>query len=235
MKKIQFYTLFLLLPLLSATAKDWKQSLSLGMNIARGNTETTQFNTRYDARKKNKKDSYSFKVAANFGEDKVKKNTDNYLVGAQYNRIISYRYFWLVNTSYEVDHIADLDYRYQISPGLGYKIINKEKNEWDIETGLGYQTEKYDLEGSEGSVAYRFAEKWNYEINKNSSLWHSAEISGRFDENDDYIIKAVLGVQSKIAGNLSLKSFIKEKYTNVPARRKKKNDLSFNTVLVYNF
>jgi putative salt-induced outer membrane protein YdiY len=235
MKNFLICTLLTLLALQTCEAKKWKQSLSLGMNVARGNTETTQFNTRYDARKKNKKDSYSFKIAANFGEDKVKKNTDNHLFGAQYNRIISQKYFWLVNTSYEVDHIADLDYRYQFSPGLGYKIIDKEDQDWDIEAGLGYQVEKYDLESSEGSMAYRFAEKWNYDINKNASLWHSAEISGRFDEGEDYIIKAVLGVQSKIAGNLSLKSFIKDKYTNVPARRKKKNDFSFNTVLVYSF
>lgn len=219
----------------STLAEDWKQSLSLGFNLARGNTENTQFNTRYDAKKKRKEDSISVKIAANFGKDDVQKNTDNYLVGAQYNRIISQRYFWLINSSYEVDNIADLDYRFQLSPGLGYKLIEKKNNTLDIEAGLGYQSQKYDLQSIEDTIAYRVAENWDYQLSKTSSLWQSAEISGAVDEGDDYIIKAVLGVQSKIAGNLNLKSYIQDKYTNDPANNKKKNDISFNTVLVYSF
>jgi len=219
----------------SILAEDWKQSLSLGFNLARGNTENTQFNTRYDAKKKREKDSISVKVAANFGEDDVQKNTDNYLVGAQYNRTISQRYFWLINSSYEVDNIADLDYRFQLSPGLGYKLIEKKNNTLDIEAGLGYQSQQYDSQSKEDNVAYRAAEKWDYQLSETSSLWQSAEISGAVDEGDDYIIKAVIGIQSKVAGNLNLKSFIQDKYTNDPANNKKKNDISFNTVLVYSF
>ena len=230
------FTCFLLITITGTVfSEDWKQSLSLGMNVARGNTENTQFNTRYDAKKKYKKNGYAFRAAANFGEDKVKKNTNNYLVRAQYNRVISKNHFWLVNSSYEVDHIADLEYRLQLSPGLGYTILDRENNKLDIEAGLGYQSEKFDLEKNDDSFTYRFAEKWDYEISKDSSLWHSAEIIVEFDEEDDYIIKAIIGVQSKIVGNLSSKSFIKNTYINQPAREKKKNDFSFNTVLVYSF
>lgn len=216
-------------------AQEWSQSLSLGLNLSRGNTENTQFNTRYDAKRKRDHDVLTLKAAANFGEDDVQKNTDNYILEAQYNRNITKRFFWLVNSSYEVDNIADLDYRFLLTPGLGYKVIAKEGHTWDIEAGLGYRSEQYDTQSAEDSIAYRFAEKWDYKLSKTSGLWHSAEISGDVDEGENFVVKAVLGIQSKVAGNLSLKSYVENKYNNEPANNNKKNDITFNTVLVYSF
>lgn len=233
MKKLVFLCLFALCSQLHA--KEWSQSLSLGLNLSRGNTENTQFNTRYDAKRKREHDVLSLKAAANFGEDDVQKNTDNYLLEAQYNRNITKRFFWLINGSYEVDNIADLDYRILLTPGLGYKVIAKEGHTWDVEAGLGYRSEKYDTTSSEDSVAYRLAEKWDYKLSETSSLWHSAELSGDVDEGENYVLKAVIGIQSKVAGNLSLKSYVENKYNNAPANNNKKNDITFNTVLVYSF
>jgi len=234
MKKIVSIVTPMLLSL-SVYAADWGQSLSMGLNLSRGNTENTQFNLSYDAKRKRDHDQLSFKAAANFGEDDVQKNTDNYFVGAQYNRTITNRLFWLVNGSYEVDNIADLDYRIQLTPGLGYSLIKKDGHTWDLEAGLGYLSTKYDLASSEDNLAYRIAEKWDYKLSETSSLWHSAEITGPLDEGDEYILKAVIGVQSKIKGNLNLKSYVEDKYSNEPALGKKKNDVSINTVLVYSF
>jgi len=228
-------TLLMLAVSCSLSAQDWKQSLSAGLNMARGNTENTQINASYDASRKRVLDTLKFKLAVNYGKDDVQKNTDNYFIESQYNRVISNRLFWLINGSYETDSIADLDYRYAISPGLGYKVIERRNHTWDIEGGIGYQDEKFDLTRSDDSIAYRAAEKWNYALSETSSLWHSAEISGDVSNGEDYILKAVIGVQSKVAGNLSLKSFVEDKYTAEPAKNKKQNDVSFNTVLVYSF
>ena len=217
------------------SASEWSQSLSLGVNLARGNTENTQFNTRYDAKKTREKDSLELKAAANFGEDDIKKNTDNYLAEVQYNRTISNQLFWLLKSSYEVDNIANLDYRFQLTPGLGYKVLAEKGNELNVEVGLGYQGEQFKDQESDSSAAYRFAQNWNYTLSSSSSLWQEAEINGDIDEADDFIIKAVIGIQSKVAGDLSLKSYVENRFTNEPALGLKKNDISFNTVLVYSF
>lgn len=217
------------------SASEWNQSLSLGVNLSRGNTENTQFNTRYDGKKTRQEDSLELKAVANFGEDDVQKNTDNHLGEIQYNRTISDQFFWLLKSSYEVDNIANLDYRLQLTPGLGYKVFAKKGNELNAEIGLGYQDERFRDQNSESSVAYRFAQNWSYILSSSSRLWQEVEINGDIDEGEDFIVKAVVGLQSKVAGDLSLKSYIEERFTNEPAVGLKKNDISFNTVLVYSF
>ena len=104
-----------------------------------------------------------------------------------------------------------------------------------IEGGMGYNREKYDLVAADDSLGYRLAHNFEHHLTSKSKVWHNATVTGPSDETDNYVLKAELGVQSNIAGNLSLKSVLRDTYTNEPIFGNKKNDITLSTFLVYSF
>lgn len=213
----------------------WSQSLSLGLNLSKGNTESTQVSGSYDGKKTYEKSSVTVKANGAFGEENNTKNTDNYSLEAKYKRTLSGRLFWYVNSSYESDNIANLDNRITVGPGFGYQFFETETSSYDIEAGLGYNREKYDRNPADDSLGYRVAHNLEHHMSSTSKVWHTASITGPTNEGDAYVLKAELGVQSKLAGNLSLKSVLRDTYTNDPILGNKKNDITLSTFLVYSF
>ncbi|MBF0197065.1 MAG: DUF481 domain-containing protein [Planctomycetes bacterium] len=219
----------------AAEDSEWSHSLSLGLNFSRGNTESTQFNTDYDGVRETEHSKLALDASIYFGEENDEKTSDAYSFGAQYNRTISERAYWLVDISYDVDNIADLDYRLQVGPGLGYSVIQSEKANLDLEAGLGYQSQQYNNLESTDAMAWNAAEKWSYQLNESAKVWQGLELSGDVSEGDDYLLGAEIGVETKIAGSFNLKAVLEDQYSNIPAPGKKKNDIRLTTTLVYNF
>ena len=104
-----------------------------------GNTDSTLINTNYrgSASKKTspKRNWRPATTTASDGEN----NTDNWLLGANYQRSIREHFYWLINTDYKVDKIAGLDYRFNLGPGLGYRVWESDKGNVDLEAGFGFQ------------------------------------------------------------------------------------------------
>jgi putative salt-induced outer membrane protein YdiY len=220
---------------LVASDSPWSQSLSLGLNLSRGNTESTQFSGSYAGKRQYEMSQLSLKANGAFGEENNTKNTDNYAAEAKFRRTLSGRLFWYVNTTYESDNIASLDSRITVGPGFGYQFYESETTKYDIEGGLGYDREKYDNIPAEDGLGYRLAHNFEHHLSSTSKLWHEASVTGPADEGDAYVIKAELGVQSQLAGNLSLKSVLRDTYSNDPILGNKKNDITLSTFLVYSF
>lgn len=224
---------------LFAADSAWEQSFSLGLNVSKGNTDSTQVGASYDGLRKYTAAELQLKASANFGEentnDTKNKTTDKYFAEAAFRRNLSKHYYWLLNASYTVDNIAQLDYRMHIGPGLGLRLIDAKKTMVDLEAGLAYAAEKYETAPKKDNLAYRVAEKWSYKLSQKSKLWQSAEVIGDTDKGGDYVIKGEIGVSSSIAGNLSLKSTVSDTYANQPAASKKKNDVTIMTMIVYSF
>jgi len=220
-----------------ATAADspWSQSLSLGLNLARGNTDSTSLAGSYDGKRAYTDASWTLKANGAFAEDKGKKSTDNYGAESKFRRTLSGKIFWYVNGSYESDNIANLDHRITVGPGLGYQFYKSEVTSYDVEAGLGYNREKYQPTPADDSLGFRLAHNFERNLSSSAKAWHNASITGPTDDTDKYVLKAEMGVQSQLAGNLSLKTVLRDTHSNAPVFGNKKNDITLSTFLVYSF
>jgi putative salt-induced outer membrane protein len=219
----------------SLFANNWKHSFSLGFNMARGNNDTNQLNTKLDGNKKNEKSKLSYGLAANTGDDAGQQITSNYGAKAQYDRNYSERAYWLITASLDIDKIADLDRRLYIGPGLGYNFIKKENVSLDLEAGIAYLSTKYSTFNAQSDLGYRIAESYTRDLSKNASIWQKAEFLGNGDDSDAYVLKGEIGIETSIAGGFNIKSYVENTLNNAPAKGKKKNDFAFVTMLVYKF
>lgn len=227
--------LFSTLYLSAEKVSPWEHSISLGFNLARGNNDSTQFNTSIEGEKNTESHQVSYGLIANVGDDDGEQTTNNYNAEAQYDKNYTKYNYWLVTASLDIDKIAELDSRIYLGPGLGYRFIKTEQSNLDLEGGLAFLRTKYSKLSEDESLAYRIAEKFSHKLSSGAKVWQSAEILGDTDETDSYVIKAQLGVQTSILDGFNLKSYISNTYNNDPATGKEKNDTSFVTMLVYKF
>jgi putative salt-induced outer membrane protein YdiY len=233
-------------PKAATPTNGWKSSLSIGLTLARGNTDTTLASATAFTEKKWLQNDLTFGADGLYGETKApnaQKNTENAetLHGfSQYNRS-----FW--GSSWDGfyaygridgfhDGVADIKYRLSLSPGLGYFFITNKTADLSAEIGPGYIKEQ--LGGvSESFATLRFAEIFHYNISPHAKAWEIVKFLPQVNRFDNYLVIAELGIEAGLTkGNkLSLRTVLQDSYNNVPALGRLKNDLKLITSLVYKF
>lgn len=221
---------------------EWKSSVSFGLTIARGNTDTILDSATAFTEKKWLQNDLMFGADGLYGETKLpNKSTETETAEiihgfSQYNRSFGIDCYGYGRIDGFHDGIADIKYRLTLAPGLGcYFVTNKTMN-FRVETGPGYIKEQLDG-ATESFATLRLAEKFNYAFSPHAKAWESVEILPQVNEFDNYIVNAETGVEAGLTkGNrLSLRTVMQDSYNNVPAAGRLKNDLKLIASLAYKF
>ncbi|PCJ61215.1 MAG: hypothetical protein COA79_06450 [Planctomycetota bacterium] len=246
MPKIYFIIcgiLFLSSVLVSQERK-WSHSSGAGLTVTSGNSETVTASGNHKSQLKGDDDLFQFSFLGAYGvketvaEDGEKKNEEflmNIVFTMQYDRKISERFFWLIGEKSELDKIANLEYRFNIGPGLGYKLLNEEDLTFDIEMGGNYIHEKFENVEKENIIAGRIAEKFIWKITKTSTLWLNAELLLNVEDSEDIRASGEFGLEVKISDRWNIRTVIQDKYINVVPIDTKRNDITFMTTLVFKY
>jgi putative salt-induced outer membrane protein YdiY len=226
----------------TTNATSWKGSISFGLTIARGNTDTAQASVTAATEKKWLQNDLALGADGLYGETKAPnapKNTENAetLHGfSQYNRFLGDRFYGYARIDGFHDGVADIKYRLSLSPGLGYFFVTNKTADLSGEIGPGYVKEQ--LGGnSESFATLRLEEKLHYRISPHAKAWESVRLLPQINRFDNYVAMAEVGIEAGLtAGNrLSLRSMLQDSYNNIPAAAKLKNDLQLIASLVYKF
>ena len=219
-------------------APKWESSAALGLTVTGGNSETLLGTVNIATGKKWDKNELSFGVDGAYGESEIndeKEETANSIRGVgQYNRLFTERLYGYAKLDALYDAIADIDYRFTFSPGIGYYFIKNERTTLSGEVGPGYIVEK--VGGTEDDyVILRVGEKFTFKISETARLWQSAEYLPQVDDFENFIVNFEVGIEADLSKSLSLRSFIQDTYDNVPAPDRKENDFKWVTAVAYKF
>lgn len=239
-RRIPPFTCILLMAVYSPLATnaemsgEWERSITLGFNQARGNTETLQH--RVAARAEKLHDDYEWLMDSEwtYGESEKEKNAEFGRLSAEHKRLLTKRAF--VNTMAEIsyDAIAKLDYRVVAGPALGYFLLRDESIRLSAEAGPSYVAQKLDGE-SQGYIALRVAQDFDYRINKRVRIWQGTEYIPRIDDFDQFLLNSEIGVESALTATLSLGLTLQHRHNSRPADDAKRNDLYLVSTLKYTF
>jgi putative salt-induced outer membrane protein YdiY len=218
----------------------WETTAALGLTLTRGNSETLLLNGSILTQHKDLKNEISLGIDGGYGETKNQDTGDTdvntkYLHGfGQYNRLFTDRFYAYGRIDGLSDDIADIDYRFSFSPGVGYYIVKTEKIRLSAEVGPGLITEK---KGSVESTYFtiRLGEKFEWKISERARLWQSLEYLPKVDDFGNYIVNAELGIEASLTKKLSLRSYVQDTYISEPAPGRDENDLKWITGLAYKF
>jgi putative salt-induced outer membrane protein len=214
-----------------ATPK-YETSLALGLMGTEGNSDIQQLTANFLSLRKAETSECKFGFDYAYGEIGGNATNNNVKVFTGYRRNINDRLYGVFDLSYFYDEIGDIDYRVTASPGLGYHLVKSDVQTFSVEAGPSYIWEK--VGGVEDDYpALRLFEKYERKLSDTAKVWESVEYLPRFDDFDDYLLSAEVGVEAAINSSMSLRLVVVDKYDSTPAPEKEENDVTVTGSLVY--
>lgn len=212
----------------------WASSVSAGLSLTRGNSQTLLFSAEFLTQKKTLVNEYLFGAGGAYGTQDSSATVNNYNAFGQWNHLFSDKFYSYVRADYLSDQIADLDYRFTVGPGAGYYFIKNTNTFLAFEGGAGFEAQK--LGGNEDNFAtVRLAERFEHKFGASARFWEHVEYLPQVDDFGNYVVNFEIGVEAALTKTFSLKTYLDDNYQNHPAAGKKNNDIRLMAAVAYKF
>jgi putative salt-induced outer membrane protein YdiY len=212
----------------------WESSISAGFSLTRGNSDTLLTTAAFKTRKRTAENEFTFSADGAYGEnDSVKNNETLHGVG-QYNHLFRDRFYGFLNVEGLHDGIADLQYRFTLSPGVGCYFLKETNTTLAVEAGPGLIFQRLG-EVDTTYASLRLAERFEHKLNNGARIWEKAEILPQANKLANFLVNAEIGAEAALTKTLSLRVTLQDNYINQPAPGRKANDVMLISGLVYKF
>jgi putative salt-induced outer membrane protein len=213
----------------------WESSISAGLTLTRGNSETLLATGGVQTHRKTPYNEIGLGADGAYGTSGSEKNVDTIHTVGQYNHLFSERFYAYARVEALHDGVADLQYRVNIGPGIGYYFLKETNTTCAGELGSTFVDQR--LGGVDDNYAtLRFAERFEHKFqNFGARLWQNVEILPQVDKFNNFLINAEMGIESSITKTISLKTFIVDNFNNEPASGREKNDIKLVSGISYKF
>jgi putative salt-induced outer membrane protein YdiY len=219
----------------------WQTTASVNAAVARGNADTLLMGGALNSLRKWDKNEVALGADATYGSNSdptTRKETttaQNYGVHAQYNRMLSERFYLGLRADGRQDRIAFIDYRATLAPALGYYAVKNDRLTVKVETGPAFIFEKLKGAGTANYLTLRLAEEVQWKINDRASVTQSMEYLPQVEDFGNYVMNFNLGLSTKITDKASATITFQDFYRSVPAPGRRENDLRLMAGLAYSF
>jgi len=178
---------------------EWGANIDISATIDKGNTDSVDSKLRADTK-------FTFPKHRHLGELTFYREEQDGVTTKEQD-LYRYSYDWLFNDpwflatqlTYERDPIIDLDSRIIGSVGIGLDIWNTPRRGLSVQLGAGLQTEKFDAESDDSSIAtwtLRYRDKL---LGDDLQLFHNQTITHNLSGRDNTSYKTSTGLRFKIS------------------------------------
>lgn len=223
-------------PAAAQEKKGWETTAAATLALTRGNSHTALTTGTLDTKRKWEKDEAAFGVAAGYGESSGSRNTEFINGFGQYNRLFNERFYGGIRVDGNYDGIARLDYRFRVSPLLGYYLVKQPKTSLTVEAGPSLVLEKYSDQSSDTYLGARFGEKFEHKLSDTTKIWQSAEYIPQVDRwAKKFTVTTEVGIDTAITKKWSLRVLGQDIYDSEPVAGNKRHDLRILAGTAYKF
>ena len=222
--------------------RDWKVGATVGLGIARGNSDTTNLNTAATADRKTLNDDLSIYESSIYTTNDQPVGggvTANAILGgAKYDHNITEQIFGFVSGDFTHDELQDLDLRAIYCGGLGWHAIDKpNKTTFDILAGINNTRESYSgTAAAPGPTVDRnlpgitFGEVLMHKLGASTTIKEDAYFYPDLSDISQYRFSLDASSVTKFNKWLGWQISISDRYvTNPPIANTKSNDVIFST------
>jgi len=140
-EKVSSYQRFQIISIAKGSDKEsdlWVGKVSLGTNIKKGNSDTTDANFKANAQRRTANSRFVIDLVANFSETQNIETSNNQKLFSYYDSFLSRKFFWRTySAEYQRDPFRNIDSQYSLGTAFGYDLIRNSKTEWEISGGVG--------------------------------------------------------------------------------------------------
>ena len=234
---------------LNPAVETWHGSVNVAYQSSRGNTYQNSATVLANVNRRWEKDRFN----ANFGyyysetgptKDSMEKSTDRWELEGQHDHFWSALLYSYVNSRFEQDDIAGLDYRFRLGAGAGLQWLDGRvfdtTGKWSFnqEVGAAWVKNSYldqDPSADDSYATLRYAHHLKYLPKWNSNIegFHNLEYLPQVDDWENYLMRADVGFSAKIVMNFDLLCKIEWDYNSMPSVGRKSSDIRYIVGLGY--
>ncbi|MFA6789568.1 MAG: DUF481 domain-containing protein, partial [Arcobacteraceae bacterium] len=208
--------------------------LELSYVQTNGNTNTTTFSSKLEGTAAlSKTESIKAKGSVLYSTNEENTSANKYNLELDYNYMINEKLYSYMGINYIKDELSDYDYRLNMGPGLGYKLIEDEIQTVDIQGGLDYAYDKYNDGLKDNYLAGRSELNYKYKLSQSVEFKQMLSYLASFEDSEKYFVVSDSAIKVKMTQNLSLGISYGIDYTNKTI--KENTDTKFLTSLIVDF
>jgi hypothetical protein len=216
----------------------WTGTATLGLAGTAGNAVTSTFTTGVNASRTTNHDVMSIyfsAVKSSATVNGVSSNTAQAVRGGwKYNRKVGSRLDVNVFNDYENDKFQNLDLRFVVGGGLGYRAWKGKKGAFTLQAGADYDRDAFSALAASPAFSRTAAEAYwgddfSYKINGSTSITQSARMFNNLTLTGDYRANFDLAANTKISKWLVWNLAFGDHYLSDPVAGRKPNDVLYTT------
>jgi len=221
--------------------QNWKGSATVGLSLARGNSDTTNFDTAFTADRKTMSDHiglYESSLYSTNGLPGGGVTANAILGGARYDRNITEKLFVFVSADFTHDELQGLNIREIYSGGLGWHVINRPTTIFDVLAGINYTHESYSGTPAPGTSTSRnlpgitVGEEFMHKFAAATTLTENFYFYPDLSDLSQYRFSLDASAVTKISKWFGWQVSVSDRYvTNPPIVNTKPNDVILSTGL----
>ena len=129
----------------------------LGVVLARGNTDTTTANAKFEVTRTTTAHKDDFEIEGLYGKSSSVVTAERWATTLQRDWNLTNRLFWFANAHYEEDLFSGFAYQATLATGVGYRFIDTGSTKLDAQIGAGYRRLRPEqlIEDASGQVTGR--------------------------------------------------------------------------------
>lgn len=221
----------------------WESVASADLTLTRGNSQSFLATLSLNTTRKWTNNEVLLGAGAGYGDTTSRNTTgantttktEDFLKGfGQYNHLFTERFYVGLRLDGLHDDIADIQYRFTISPLAGYYFLKHTNMFLSGEVGPSYVYERLD-DHTKSYAGFRAGERFEYKFKNGSRIWQTVEWIPQVDEFDNWIMNAEAGISAPITKAMDVRLVAQDSYDNRPSPGRLKNDLKLMAGLGYRF
>jgi putative salt-induced outer membrane protein len=218
----------------------WDTSAAAAATLTRGNSENFLITLSLDTKRKWESDEVAAGISGGYGDstanDTYTKNTEFIQGYGQWNHLFGPRFYAGLRADGQYDGIAGVDYRFKVTPLVGYYFIKSDKISLSAEVGPSGVFEHLSGEKAKQYAAIRFSETFEYKIAAGTKVWETLSYIPQIDDwVNNYLLNFEAGIDTAINKHFSLRVVFQDLYASAPAVGKKNNDMRLLAGAAYKF
>lgn len=233
----QLLSLFVLMTPSAALAESespWDLSAAASLSAADGNSESLAYSLQLLAEYDGELYDAQLGLDHFYAEKGSVESSNSIKFHEQLSRELTQYWYLSQYGSILNDAVADIDYRIDTSVLLGRHLLKSEKAKLSLELGPGYAWEQKGGE-SDHYMTARLGQRFEYRLSEDVRLWQSFGWTPRVEDLSDGIYELELGIENRLNGALSLRSFVRHRVDTAPAAGQDRSDTALMMGVNYEF
>jgi putative salt-induced outer membrane protein len=230
----------------------WAGTFDFGLGLSSGNSQTTSYNTAFNAVRATKRDKLSVYFTSLYNKQEIYTvfNPNNPVLGGRYVSTtsanarrgglaysidFSKKWFGWASFDLENNDIQQLNLRLNPAGGLGYHVFKNDSGFLDLLAGGSYNREYFAFQNPQSYGEFVVGDEFEHIFSKRSHLHESFRFFPNLTDTGQYRINLDITAATALTKLLSLQVSLSDRYLSnpplaiFPSAPIKNNDLIFST------